>query len=85
MPGPVFKLSVNHYNNHVMNKISTLFVACHANCKEGCSDGTALGCDACKEGYSMEEDGCEGMNAQFIEKTFCSTISLDRGESFKIK
>ena len=37
-----------------------LFSECHENCMSGCSDGTALGCDACKEGYHMGPDGCEG-------------------------
>ncbi len=38
-----------------------LIAECHENCMSGCSDGTALGCDACKEGYHMGPDGCEGM------------------------
>ena len=43
-----------------------LFSECHENCMSGCSDGTALGCDACKEGYHMGPDGCEGKKQYIV-------------------
>lgn len=39
-------------------------IECHISCDGGCRDGTAKGCEGCKDGWlDSEEDGCIGIRS----------------------